>query len=231
MDADDEVFFERLEQEIQEQLTQASTPYKIVGIIHSEDFTTSTSVFTPAGDSAVALHCIYGDDFFEVKYSQFILGDNDRLGELSDILLELKGDSREAAYFIDIAELDNIKRVCDLIHLLYPVAVVGVVLIGLTAPGLIIIQSVKSAAILRVLGVTKKRARCMLMFEQVGLCVVGTALAAGALVIYDSGLFTRSADMLAVCGVLYLLGCVCAAFGASVSVTRRRILDLLQVKE
>jgi ABC-type lipoprotein release transport system permease subunit len=231
MDADDEVFFERLEQEIQEQLTQASTPYRVVGIIHSEDFTTGTSVFTPAGESAVALHSLFNDDFFAVKYSQFIVGDNEKINELSAFLYELKGESREAAYFIDTAELDNIKRVWDLILLLFPVAVVGVVLIGLTAPGLIIIQSAKEAAILRVLGVTKKRARCMLMFEQIGLCIIGIALAAGGLVLYNSGLFTRSAETLAVCGVLYLLGCVCAAFGASVSVTRRRILELLQVKE
>jgi ABC-type antimicrobial peptide transport system permease subunit len=112
--------------------------------------------------------------------------------------------------------------------MLFPIALAGAVLIGLTAPGLIIIQSAKEAAILRVLGVTKKRARCMLIFEQIGLCVVGIILAAGGLVLYNSGLFMRSAETLAVCGVLYLLGCICAAFGASVSVTRRRILELLQ---
>jgi len=92
-------------------------------------------------------------------------------------------------------------------------------------------QSAKEAALLRVLGVTKKRARCILMFEQIVLCAVGISLAAGVLVLYNSGLFARSAGTLAVCGALYLSGCVCGAFGASVQVTRRRILELIQVKE
>ena len=84
---------------------------------------------------------------------------------------------------------------------------------------------------MRVLGVTKKRTRCILMFEQISLCVIGVFLAAGGLILYNSGLLVRSAETLAVCGALYLLGCVCAAYWASVQVTRRRVLELLQAKE
>jgi ABC-type lipoprotein release transport system permease subunit len=177
---------------------------------------------------------VYGQPF-PLEYSEFMLTDNEKLDNLNSLLGGQMNHNRTyapmAAFYVDSAELDSIRRVRDLLIMLFPIALAGAVLIGLTAPGLIIIQSAKEAAILRVLGVTKKRVRCMLMFEQIGLCVVGIALATGGLVLYNSGLFSRSAETLAVCGVLYLFGCVCAAFGASVSVTRCRILKLLQVKE
>jgi len=184
------------------------------------------------------LEIVYGADGtpFALDYSEFILKDNERIIEFSEYLDEMVIKSgRELAwsaeYFIDSAELDNIRRVRDLLVLLFPIAVTAAVFIGLIAPSLIIIQSTKETAILRILGVTKKRVRCILIFEQVGLCVMSIALAAGGLALYNSGLFAKSAQTLAICGLLYLLGCLCAAFGVSVSVTRRRILELLQVKE
>jgi hypothetical protein len=226
-----EEFEKRFEQEVNKLLTQESISYKIAGVIHSENSVISNAVFTPSGEAAVKLHSLFGDDFFIMEYSQFTLADNEKTDILSSYLNELKGESRESAYFIDTVELDNIRRVRDLLVLLFPIALAGAVLIGLTAPGLIIIQSAKEAAILRVLGVTKKRVRCMLCFEQISLCICGIMLAAGGLVLYNSGVFTKSAETLVICGVLYLLGCICAAFAASVSVTKRRIIELLQVKE
>jgi ABC-type lipoprotein release transport system permease subunit len=213
-----------------------SVSYKVAAVIGKEipedkrDIT--ERIYAPLSENVISLNM---GEHFVLDYIEFTLTDNDRSAEFLALLNELRDESRlysvTAEYNAETDELNNIMRVRDMLVLLFPIALAGAVLIGLTAPGLIIIQSAKEAAILRVLGVTKKRARCMLMFEQIGLCVVGIALAAGGLVLYNSGLFSRSAETLAVCGVLYLLGCVCAAFGASVSVTRRRILELLQVKE
>jgi hypothetical protein len=208
--------------------------YKVAAIVDTNEPMNNINdrIYTPLGANIIRAN---NNKHFSIEYAEFLLTDNEKTVELLILLDELREDSRQysiaAEYVADTIELDNIRRVRDLLIMLFPIALAGVVLIGLTAPGLIIIQSAKEAAILRVLGVTKKRARCMLMFEQIGLCVVGIALAAGGLVLYNSVLFTRSAETLAVCGVLYLLGCVCAAFGASVSVTRRKIIELLQVKE
>lgn len=82
------------------------------------------------------------------------------------------------SYNLDTAELDNIKRVRDMLVLLFPIAVVVAALIGLVAYGLIVVQSAKEAAILRILGTTKLRVRCMLSFEQISLVVLGLLLAA-----------------------------------------------------
>jgi len=205
-----------------------SVKYKVAGIVSSDNEKISYGVYAPTNSTAES---VYGRDF-KIERGEFLLTDNERLDSLNDFIQGRSVRSgKYASFYIDTAELDNIGRVRDLLTLLFPVAVIGAVLIGLSAPSLVIMQSAKEAALLRILGVTKKRARCILMFEQIVLCVAGTVLAAGGLILYSTGLFARSAETLAICGALYLLGCVCAAFGASISVTRRRVLVLLQVKE
>ncbi|MCL2019550.1 MAG: FtsX-like permease family protein [Oscillospiraceae bacterium] len=209
--------------------------YKVAGVIKSEfDDLRDIGERIYAPMSGAVLSANMGEHFL-INYSEFTLADNEKAPELLVFLDELRNDSRNysisAEYTTDTTELENIKRVRDLLTLLFPIAVTAAVLIGLTAPALLILQSSKEAAILRVLGTTKKRVRCMLTIEQVALCIIGIILAAGGLLVYNYSLFTQSAETLALCGVLYLLGCVCAGLAASVSVTKRKVLELLQVKE
>lgn len=177
---------------------------------------------------------VYGQDF-PVSYCEFKMVDNERIDYMNRILAEQKKFGNEyapmASYHIDAEAFENIKRVRNLLESLFPIAVAAAVLIGVFGPGLVIMQSAKEAAFLRILGVTKKRARCMLAFEQIILCMAGIVLVAGGIVLYNSGLFVRGAYTLGVCWSLYLLGCICGASIAAVHVTRNRILELLQVKE
>ena len=212
-------------------IERESITYKVAGIIDSGVMSIDSGIFAAVNRAAENLY----SQPFPLKYSDFTLSDNEKLSDLTKLLNTQRLDNirhaRMASFFIDSAELDNIRFVRDLLILLFPIAVTAAVLIGSAAPGLIIVQSAKTAALMRVLGVTKKRTRCMLMFEQVGLCVVGLSLVAGGLALYNSGLFAGSAETLAISGALYLSGCFCAAFWASVHVTRRRVLELIQVKE
>jgi len=220
------------EEDIMAAVERQNVTYRIAGIIESDSGSADFRIFAQPGSAAQR---IYGQSPFPIGYGELILTDNDRFDELDDLLSGQIRASRNytsmASYYLDSTELENLRRILDLLVLLFPIAVAAAVLIGFTAPGLIIMQSAKEAAIMRVLGVTKRRARCMLVFEQVGLCVVGIALAAGGLALYNSGLLARSAETLALCGALYMSGCACAALWASVQVTRRRVLVLLQAKE
>ena len=108
------------------------------------------------------------------------------------------------------------------------IAIAAALMIGIFGSGLVIMQSAQEAAFLRILGVTKKRARCMLVFEQVFLCIAGIAFVAAGAALYSPGMFARSADTLAACWLLYLAGCICGAFAAAMQVTRLRALELLQ---
>jgi len=230
----DEEFQTEIERNFNEKIKSESTTYKIAGIINSENSAVNSGIFTPPGDAAEAVHSVDNRPA-KIEFCEIILADNEKISETENLLAGLKAESVpftfSASYYTDTAELDNIRRVRDLLATLFPIAVTAAVLIGATAPLLIIIQSAKEAAIMRILGTTKKRTRCILAFEQIILCAVGLACAAGGLAVYNAGLFAESTPLLAVCGVLYLLGGAAAALVASVSVTSRKVLELLQVKE
>jgi len=188
--------------------------------------------FTPLNDNIKVMQ----DNIpFTIKYSEFTLTDNDRITDFTILLEDLRAESQlitvTAEFNTELSELENIKRVRDLLVLLFPIAACGAVLIGVTASGLLFLQSAKEAAILRILGTTKKQVHLILLFEQVGLCLVGVILAAGGLMLYNLELLVKSAGTIAVCLMLYLFGYICAGLVVSVTITKRKVLDLLHVKE
>lgn len=219
------------EEKLQAAIDRETVMYKVAGIIESDNESISSGIFAALNNAA---EDTYGQPF-PIEYSEFTLADNEKIKELNGLLKQQTKYGEEyapmASFYIDKEGLENIRRVRDLLDLLFPVAVAAAVLIGIIGPGLMIMQLAREAAFLRVLGVTKKRVRCMLALEQIALSVIGIAFVAGGLALYNLELMIRSADTLAICGALYLVGCVLGATGASILVTRRRVLDLLQVKE
>lgn len=212
-------------------IEQRNETYKVIGIIESDIAKVSSSIFAAADSAAES---VYGQPF-PFGYCEFVLADNERLDEVNSLL---EGEKKSggtyapmASFYIDSARLKNMKRMCDLLESLFPIAMAAAVLIGLFGPGMVIIQSAREAAFLRILGVTKKRARCMLVLEQVVLCIAGIMLTAGGLALYNLEMSARGAAALAVCWLLYFLGCLCGASMAAIQVTRHKILELLQVKE
>ena len=206
-------------------------PYKVVGIVDSGDETLDHGIFAGIRGDVVGL---YGMDF-SVDYCEFTLADNDRVGEL-ETFMEDKMNSKIAYapyawYTIESGGLENITRIQEILETVFPIAVAAAVLVGVFAPLLVILQSAQEAAFLRILGATKKRVFCMLMFEQVFLSIAGIFLVSGGIALFNPGLFAKSLQTLAACFGLYLLGGICGAAAASVQVTRGRLLELLQVKE
>jgi len=216
------------EEQLEFAIKRAGKPYKVVGILETED-AKGTGIFTSINDSAQTL---YGQAF-SVGYCEFTLKNNRELMELNDQLEELKVQgmtiSPMASFHIDSELLKNTIRIRDLLESLFPIAMAAAVLIGLFGPWLVIMQSAQEAAFLRILGATKKRTRCILIFEQILLCIVGIALVAGILALFSTELFIRSKETLALCWLLYFLGYACGAFAAAAEVTRHRVLELLQV--
>lgn len=219
------------EQSFQAAVERAGKTYKVVGVAETGDEDIGNSIFAAMNGAAETL---YGQPF-PVGYCEFTLANNGRLDELNALLDEQRKQGMEfapmASFFVDTSGLENVRRIRDILESLFPIAVAAAVLIGVFGPGLVILQSAKEAAFLRILGTTKKRAWCMLVLEQTFLCITGIALVAGILALFDFGQFVRSTETLAACWMLYLLGCVCGAAVASVQVTGGRILELLQVKE
>lgn len=209
----------------------AGKMYKVVGIVETSDAHLASGIFTGIRSSA---ENVYGQPF-PVGYCEFTLADNDRLEELNNLLDELKAKGLKyammASFHVDGKALENIARVCNLLESLFPLVLAAAVLIGVSGSFLVICQSAQEAAFLRVLGTTKKRVRCILAFEQIALCMVGTVLVSVGIVFLKPELFARSRQLLTACFVLYLLSCACGAAIAAIQVTRHKVLELLQVKE
>ena len=132
---------------------------------------------------------------------------------------------------METAEADRVDQTYRLLELLYPIAFALALILGCVLPGGIILQSAREAALLRVLGTTKRRTRAMLTLEQIFLCFLGLCLAVAALVIAKGSALTAVAGLIAVYIAAHLLACAMGTEAAAVSVTRRNVLELLQVKE
>lgn len=226
-----DLLYSMLKESRSEKEVKGYKEYMVIGVAESEDKSVRNSIYTGIRSD---LTLLFSMDF-AVEHCEFTLADNERFGELEEILKKKKDSSAMyssgASYHLDTGGLTNIERIRGLLESLFPIAVTAASLIGVFGPLLVILQSAQEAAFLRILGVTKKRARCMLVFEQIVLCTAGIILVAGGFILYSPGLFARSIETLVLCWMLYLLGCICGASAASVQVTRHRILELLQVRE
>ncbi len=208
-----------------------SVNYKIIGVVETQDEDIRNGIFTGISCGA---QDVYGQPF-PMGNCEFRLADNEMLDDVNALLEEEKNNSLKytslAYYHIDSDSLKNIRRVCDLMELLFPAAVAAVMLIGLFGSFLIILQSAKEAAFLRILGVSKMRTRCLIALEQTIICLIGIVIATGGIALLGRHLFLESIRTLAICYGLYMMAFICGAVAASVYVTRHGILRLLQGKE
>ncbi len=205
--------------------------YKVIGIIKSADDTVNTSIF--AGING-PMEDVYGQPF-PFGYCECKLVDNRELDEMNHLLTNLKNTNTKyapkASFYIDSEALEDIVRIRTLLEELFPIAVAAALLIALTGQVLVILQSAKEASLLRILGVTKKRVRCMLTLEQMFLCIVGLISVTVGLSLYRPELFERSMQTLVFCYILLFTGCLCGVLTTAVLVTRHKVLELLQIKE
>lgn len=212
-------------------LSYATKMYTVAGIVESEDEEVANSVFALANTFAESLFC----QPFEIEYGDFLLADNERADYLNRFMEDVRTQDyycgQTASFYIDTEALKGIGRVCRLLEQIFPIALVAAVLIGLFGPGLVILQSAKEAAFLRVLGVTKRRCRCMLVLEQMALSLAGVLSVAGWLALFHQGRFLRGAETLGACAGLYFLGSIFGAALASVMVTKHKALELLHSRE
>lgn len=212
-------------------VVRAGKAYKVAGIIESADENVNVGIFASANDAA---ETFYGQPF-PIGYCEFSLTNNDRVNELNDLLDEEKNQELQyapaASFYVDTTTLENIRKIRDLLKELFPIVVVVALLIALIGSGLIIVQSATEAAYMRILGVSKKRACCMLVSGHVVLCIVGMLFVAGILYLGVPILFVRSTRVFLACWTIYLAGYMVGALTAALQITKYRILELMQIKE
>ena len=132
---------------------------------------------------------------------------------------------------MDTSEADNLERMLQMLRSFYPVAIAAEVVLGGVFPGLVVLQSVREAAMNRALGMPKRRVRSILVSEQAALCLLGLILSVVLMFIINGAAIVPLLAQLVEISALHLAACVLGALSCAVVVTVRRPLELLQVKE
>lgn len=129
--------------------------------------------------------------------------------------------------------IEPLSRNTALLEQTLPFVALLVLVIGAAIPGLIIVQTSKEAAIMRVLGTPRARVSAILTGEQFVLCAIGLLLgAAGLCAAHRFGeeiSLIAGEMMMYVAGYLVLTLVVC--YAASVATVAKKPLELLQTKE
>ena len=182
--------------------------------------------------AAAAWECLGSmfSDYLPLDKAEYTLNDYHKATEFRSWVFRLLV-GRPGSFSMETAEADRVYQTYRLLETLYPIAFALALILGCVLPAGVILQSAKDASLLRVLGTTKRRTRAMLTLEQIFLCLLGLCLAVAALVIAKGSALTAVAGLVAVYAASHLLACAAGTEAAAVSVTRRNVLELLQVKE
>jgi ABC-type lipoprotein release transport system permease subunit len=116
-----------------------------------------------------------------------------------------------------------------LLRLLYPIVMGVSLVIAFGFSVLLNIQNAKNAAVMRVLGVEKKRTRKILVLGPVVICLVGIIIGWIVFSLVNERFGVSGA--VGVFGGLYLVATFAGSLVGAVVVSNRSPLDLLQVKE
>ena len=216
-------------------LTWNHTPVVIVGTHNRNQFTNQIrdGVLMPVE----ALEYIVGDELrytsmrFEIDptYNREMTRIQDEIAEITE---HIGAGEVELGLFLDDEELRLVvipmEQNLSLLRLLYPVAIVLSAIIGLGLSVLLMLQNAKTAAIMRVLGTSKRKTRTTLSVEQMMICLFGLALGLILLTVIGWGFGFVSSLVLA--GV-YFAGATAGTVAGTVIITNKAPLELLQVKE
>jgi hypothetical protein len=127
--------------------------------------------------------------------------------------------------------VEPLEKNLQLMEILFPITVAVSVLIAAGLAVLLIFQTSKEAALMRVLGTTKGRALAMLCGEQLLLCIFGLGLGLTTLIFLRRDAIAVLAGPAMLSAALYLIGVIGGSIPSAISVTNRMPLELLQVKE
>lgn len=125
----------------------------------------------------------------------------------------------------------QLEKNISLLEVLYPVVIGVSVLVGAGLCFLMLLQATREAAILRILGTTRRSVRLALFSEPVILSMIGVIISLGI----TSLLWTTTGQVpigsLLTSAGLYLLGALIGSISGAIMVTNKKPLELLQVKE
>ena len=190
----EEEVIEIYQDEINERYYSKAHEFTIIGIVSDAKNITGQHVYTPGCNELVMN---YGKIVIPPEVTA-VLADNYKAEEYREFGMGLAGKNLtgEIAFIMDTSKIENVRNNIDLMNMLYPIMVAAVLVIGAFLCIMLIIQTSKDIAIMRVLGTPKRTVRGIMVTEQMLLCILGIVLA--GIVLAIRGVF---ADMLVVFGL------------------------------
>lgn len=116
----------------------------------------------------------------------------------------------------------------SLLWLLYPVVIIVSLMIAVAAAFFLTLQNAKNIAMMRIFGITQKRAGFMVWLEQIILCLIGLILGLSLLMTLGWGFGVL--ELLKIAG-LYLLSVMAGSAAGIIIIIRQSPLELLQARE
>jgi hypothetical protein len=200
----------------------------VAGIVSTLSGKYDTMAFTP-GSGEVS----WIGTQAKLDMAEFTLADNLRAEEFREYCSRVNGGGAtdSIVFSMDTSKLENPKNMLNLIETLYPVTIAMALLIGGVLCCLIILQLSKEAAIMRMLGMTRKKTCGILALEQTMLVIAGLILGIVGLLLYKGPELSLISGQLKLFASLYFAVMSVSAIICSVLATRRSVLEHLQTKE
>ncbi|NLA87991.1 MAG: ABC transporter permease, partial [Clostridiales bacterium] len=219
-----------LGEEITERFMSASDTFIIAGIVTTASGKYEDMAFTPGGYYYPST--LYGK-LAELDVAEFTLADNLKADEFRAYAQQAPGmgATGRLTFIMDTSKLEYLLNSLRLLETLYPIAMTAALIIGGFLCCLVIVQSSKEAAIIRIQGTTKGKTRAILALEQVLLSIAGLIVGSAALLVYKGSALSVVSPQLALFAALYFAVILISAVICSSLATRRNVLELLQTKE
>lgn len=130
-----------------------------------------------------------------------------------------------------IKVVDPLEKNLTLLKVLYPVTFTVSVLIAGILAFMMVLRRTLDVAILRVLGVKEKEVRKSLFMENIILTLIGISIAAIIILLITSGIYSIPLGKYAMVMGGYIFGTIVGLILSIGKVTRKKPLEMLQVKE
>ena len=220
-------FEEKYRDDIEAEYLKHSDEFLVIGSVTSNNHTMDLTMFL---NGCMELNIVYGK-LAVLDEIEATLIDNWKADEYREYgeALAAANLTGEVAFIMDTSKLDNILNNIRLMDMLYPIVVAAILVIGAFLCGLLIVQTSKDIAIMRVLGTSKRRVRLIMIAEHAIVCLVGI-IAAFAVAYLRKASISVINDVSIVC-CMYFAAILLASIVASAMASRKNVLELLQTKE
>ena len=210
---------------IEKVVSEKARPYTVAGSVSTPSSKYDTTFFAPGTYYMTSIL----DFEVPLDYAEFTLADNLKAKEFRDFVETLP--SSKLIFIMDTGKIDSLTSTLDIIERFYPMVIALAVLMGALLYGITILQSKKEVAVLRILGTPRHKVLRIMVMEQLILCLLGLAIGAGGLFLYNKAALVKISLELYLFIALYIGVSLLSMLIATTITNKKNALKLIQEKD